>query len=100
MPSAQRPTYGILLSDAQACLGECVDRQKIMAAVQSILEAIGEDPQREGLRDTPRRVADMYAEVFAGLRIDPGDYLKVGFEEHHKEMVVLRDIRFTSMCEH
>jgi GTP cyclohydrolase I len=71
-----------------------------MAAVQSILEAIGEDPQREGLRDTPRRVADMYAEVFAGLRIDPGDYLKVGFEEHHKEMVVLRDIPFTSMCEH
>jgi GTP cyclohydrolase I len=77
-----------------------VDREKIMAAVQSILEAVGEDPQREGLRETPRRVADMYAEVFGGLRIDPGDYLKVGFEEHHKEMVVLRDIPFTSMCEH
>jgi GTP cyclohydrolase I len=71
-----------------------------MAAVQSILEAVGEDPQREGLRDTPRRVADMYAEVFAGLTIDPGEYLKVGFEEHHKEMVVLRDIPFTSLCEH
>jgi len=77
-----------------------VDRQKIMAAVQSILEAIGEDPEREGLVDTPRRVADMYAEIFAGLTIDPCEYLKVGFEEHHKEMVVLRDIPFTSVCEH
>lgn len=77
-----------------------MDRQKIMAAVQSILEAIGEDPQREGLIDTPRRVADMYAEVFSGIKSDPGSYLKVGFEEHHKEMVVLRDIPFTSLCEH
>lgn len=77
-----------------------MDRERIMAAVNMILEAIGEDPQREGLRDTPRRVADMYAEVFAGLTIDPGEYLKVGFEEHHKEMVVLRDIPFTSLCEH
>jgi len=77
-----------------------VDRTKIMAAVQSILEAIGEDPQREGLRDTPRRIADMYAEIFAGLAIDPAEYLNVGFEEHHKEMVVLRDIPFTSICEH
>ena len=77
-----------------------MDRQKIMDAVQSILEAIGEDPQREGLIDTPRRVADMYAEIFAGLTIDPGEYLKVGFEEHHKEMIVLRDIPFTSVCEH
>jgi len=77
-----------------------VDRQKIMAAVQSILEAIGEDPEREGLRDTPRRIADMYGEIFAGLAVDPADYLKVGFEEHHKEMVLLRDIPFTSVCEH
>jgi GTP cyclohydrolase I len=77
-----------------------VDRSKIMAAVQSILEAIGEDPQREGLRDTPRRIADMYAEIFAGLELDPAEYLNVGFEEHHKEMVVLRDIPFTSVCEH
>jgi GTP cyclohydrolase I len=71
-----------------------------MTAVQSILEAIGEDPEREGLRDTPRRIADMYAEIFAGLELDPSDYLNVGFEEHHKEMVVLRDIPFTSVCEH
>ncbi|MEO8288345.1 MAG: GTP cyclohydrolase I FolE [Chloroflexota bacterium] len=77
-----------------------MDRQKIMAAVQSIIEAIGDDPDREGLRDTPRRVADMYAEVFAGMTVDPEKYLSVGFEEHHKEMVILRDIPFTSMCEH
>ncbi len=77
-----------------------MDRNKIMNAVTDILEAIGEDPQREGLRDTPRRVADMYAEVFAGLGQNPGKYLTVGFEEHHKEMVILRDIPFTSMCEH
>jgi GTP cyclohydrolase I len=71
-----------------------------MAAVKQILEAIGEDPTREGLVDTPRRLADMYEEVFAGLTIDPAEYLAVGFEEHHKEMVVLRDIPFQSMCEH
>jgi GTP cyclohydrolase I len=77
-----------------------LDRQKIMTAVRMILEAVGEDPEREGLADTPRRVADMYEEVFRGLKIDPGDYLSVGFEERHKEMVILRDIPFTSMCEH
>ena len=77
-----------------------MDREKITAAVRMILEAIGEDPDREGLADTPRRVADMYEEVFAGLTIDPGSYLSVGFEERHKEMVVLRDIPFNSICEH
>jgi len=77
-----------------------LDREKIMAAVQSILEAIGEDPQREGLRDTPRRVADMYEEIFEGLTLDPTSYLSVGFEERHKEMIVLRDIPFHSVCEH
>ena len=80
--------------------GTALDRQKIIAAVQSILEAIGEDPQREGLLETPRRVADMYEEVFAGLNIDPGTYLSVGFEERHKEMVILRDIPFNAFCEH
>jgi GTP cyclohydrolase IA len=77
-----------------------LDREKIMAAVRQILEAVGEDPEREGLVDTPRRLADMYEEVFAGLTIDPAQYLSVGFEEHHKEMIVLRDIPFQSMCEH
>ena len=77
-----------------------MDRQKIIEAVNALLEAIGEDPQREGLRDTPRRIADMYEEIFAGLKIDPASYLTVGFEERHKEMIVLRDIPFQSMCEH
>jgi GTP cyclohydrolase I len=77
-----------------------LDHEKIKRAVRDILEAIGEDPDREGLKDTPRRIADMYEEVFGGLTIDAEEYLKVGFEEHHKEMVVLRDIPFTSMCEH
>ncbi len=77
-----------------------MDREKIEAAIRNILEAIGEDPQREGLVGTPRRVADMYEEVFAGLATDPGEYLSVGFEEQHKEMVILRDIPFTAMCEH
>ena len=77
-----------------------MDREKIKEAVEQILVAIGEDPQREGLKDTPRRVADMYEEVFAGLTVDPAEYLTVGFDESHKEMVILRDIPFTSMCEH
>lgn len=77
-----------------------MDREKLMAAARMILEAIGDDPEREGLRETPRRVADMYAEVFAGMEIDPHEYLKVGFEEQHKEMVILKDVPFTSICEH
>ena len=77
-----------------------MDREKINTAIRMILEAIGEDPEREGLRDTPRRVADMYEEIFTGLDEDPGRHLSVGFEEPHKEMIVLRDIPFTSMCEH
>lgn len=77
-----------------------VDKDKIKAAVRMILEAIGEDPQREGLLDTPRRVADFYEEVFAGLRLDPADHLEVLFSEPHEEMVVVRDIPFESMCEH
>ena len=77
-----------------------MDRDKIMRAVRDILEAIGEDPQREGLLDTPRRVADMYEELFAGLAEDPTQHLKVGFEEQHKEMIILKDIPFSSACEH
>ena len=77
-----------------------MDRDKIITAVSMMLEAIGEDPQREGLRDTPRRVADMYQEIFTGLDEDPAEHLKVGFEEQHKELIVLRDIPFTGMCEH
>ncbi|MBI4283272.1 MAG: GTP cyclohydrolase I FolE [Chloroflexi bacterium] len=76
------------------------DEDKIRKAVTSIIKAIGEDPAREGLVDTPRRVAEMYAELFMGLTVDPTEELTVGFEEGHREMVILRDIPFYSMCEH
>ena len=79
---------------------EPMDTARIRAAVREIIIGVGEDPDREGLRDTPRRVADMYAEVFGGLRQDPADVLRVGFEEGHQEMVIVKDIPFYSMCEH
>ena len=77
-----------------------VDERKIKQAVLSIIEAIGEDPTREGLIETPRRIADMYADIFSGLDMDPRDALVVGFDEGHHEMVILKDIPFYSMCEH
>jgi GTP cyclohydrolase I len=77
-----------------------LDEAKIKRAVMDIIKAIGEDPGREGLRDTPTRVAEMYAELFAGIAKDPRDDLDVGFEMGHREMVVLKDIPFYSMCEH
>jgi GTP cyclohydrolase I len=76
------------------------DEAKIKTAVASIIEAIGEDPNRKGLADTPKRVAEMYAELFMGLDKDPKEELTVGFELGHREMVILRDIPFYSMCEH
>ncbi|MDA8048181.1 MAG: GTP cyclohydrolase I FolE [Actinomycetota bacterium] len=77
-----------------------VDLARIEAAVREILLAIGEDPTRDGLLDTPRRVARMYSEIFAGLREDPGDHLKVVFEANHDEMVMVKDIPIYSVCEH
>ena len=77
-----------------------VDLPRIEAAVREILAAIGEDPERDGLVDTPSRVARMYEEVFAGLRESPHDHLQVQFEANHDEMVMVRDIALTSMCEH
>lgn len=77
-----------------------IDEAKIKAAVNLIIEAIGEDPKREGLVETPRRVAEMYSELFAGIGKDPKAELSVGFEEGHREMVIVRDIPFYSMCEH
>jgi len=76
------------------------DFAKIEKAVRMILEAVGEDPDREGLRETPQRVARMYDEVFSGLRQDPGALLKIFKDEGHEEMVLLKDIPFYSMCEH
>jgi GTP cyclohydrolase I len=77
-----------------------VDLERIEKNVREILEAIGEDPERNGLLDTPRRVAKMYSELFEGLGTDPAEHLKVVFEEEHDEMVMVRDIPFTSLCEH
>lgn len=77
-----------------------IDQDKIKQAVHEILVAIGEDPSREGIRETPRRIAEMYAEVFRGMTEDPREVLSVGFEEGHHEMVILKDIPFYSMCEH
>ncbi|MFS0822945.1 GTP cyclohydrolase I FolE [Bacillus sp. HNG] len=77
-----------------------VDYKKIEQAVTMILEAIGEDPQREGLVDTPKRVAKMYAEVFSGLEDDPKEYFQTVFGEEHEELVLVKDIPFFSMCEH
>ncbi|NLK63161.1 MAG: GTP cyclohydrolase I FolE [Fusobacteria bacterium] len=77
-----------------------MDKDKIEKAVRMILEAIGEDPDREGLIDTPRRVANMYEEIFAGLQKDPKDEISVFFTEEHDEMIIVKDIPLYSMCEH
>ncbi len=77
-----------------------MDTERIAEGVRLILEGIGEDVDREGLRDTPRRVADMYAEVFAGLEAEPAEHFEVTFSEDHQEMVLVRDIPLYSMCEH
>lgn len=79
---------------------KAVDRERIEKAVREMIEAIGEDPQREGLVDTPRRIAKMYAEIFSGVGRDPSAELDVTFEENHQEMVILRNIPFYSTCEH
>ena len=77
-----------------------VNEHKIEEAVLAIVEAIGEDTKREGLVGTPRRIAEMYSELFMGIDLDPREELMVGFEEGHHEMVILKDIPFYSMCEH
>lgn len=77
-----------------------MDRAKIEKAVRDILEAIGEDPEREGLKETPQRVARMYEEVFSGLEEDPHVHLKLFNEPGNDELVVVRDIPLYSMCEH
>lgn len=76
-----------------------IDLKRIERAVREILLAVGEDPERDGLRETPQRVARAYAELFYGLHVNPERHLK-SFDEDHHEMVALRDIAFSSMCEH
>src|ERR1700733_10222606 len=80
--------------------GSTVDHARIEAAVREILLAVGEDPDREGLRETPERVARMYAELFSGLHCDPRELLRKTFTQKYDEMVVVKDIRFESVCEH
>ena len=81
-------------------VGEAVDLTRIEQAVREILSAIGEDPDREGLRETPARVARMYAELFSGLHEDPRVHLQKFFTEKYDEIVLVRDISFNSICEH
>ena len=89
-----RPVRRALLNESP------VDLAAIKGAVRTILRAVGEDPDRDGLLETPRRVAKMYAEMFSGLQQDPGRHLEVTFAESYDEIVLVRDIPFTSMCEH
>lgn len=77
-----------------------MDFDRIERAVREILVAVGENPDREGLRGTPRRVARMYSELFNGLDVDPSEYLNTAFTEVYDELVVLKDIAFNSICEH
>lgn len=77
-----------------------VNHEKIETAVRMILEAVGEDPQREGLIDTPKRIARMYEELFSGINEDPSEHFSVIFSEDHEELVLVKDIPFFSICEH
>ncbi len=77
-----------------------MDKERIENAVREILIAVGEDPEREGLLETPKRVANMYEEIFAGLTEDPKQHIKLFDEQSNDEMVIVKDIPFYSMCEH
>jgi GTP cyclohydrolase I len=88
------------IADSAATSSSPVDQDRIMRAVREILAAVGEDPDREGLLETPGRVARMYAELFSGLHEDPRLHLQKFFTEQYDEVVLVRDISFNSMCEH
>lgn len=98
--AARSPSEHALFVDPNEPKLDHVDLPRIEAAVRSILSAVGEDPERDGLLETPARVARMYAEMFAGMRSDPGRHLAKVFEEDYDEIVLVRDISFCSMCEH
>lgn len=89
-----------MVDAALVASGSVVDQPRIERAVREILAAIGEDPDRDGLVETPRRVARAYAEFFAGLQQDPKDVLSTTFELDHEELVLVKDIPFYSTCEH
>lgn len=102
-PEQQTGSNGSLLGeidDSRLPANPAVDQPRIQRAVREILAAVGEDPDREGLRETPARVARMYAELFAGLHDDPRVHLRKFFTEKYDEVVLVRDISFNSMCEH
>ena len=81
-------------------LNGVINQEKIAAGVRLMLEGLGEDPQREGLRDTAERVARMYVELLQGVHEDPREHLTVVFDEQHDEMVLVKDVPFSSLCEH
>lgn len=89
-----------LATGRQTNPGTFIDLERAEMAVRNLLMALGEDPEREGLADTPRRVAKMYRELFAGISADPAVHLRRVFHEQYDEVVLLRDIDFHSLCEH
>jgi GTP cyclohydrolase IA len=93
--------FSVWMSEIDPTSEAMIDRGRIEKAVREIIEALGENPDREGLIETPERVAAFYAEVFDGLHRDPGDVVDAFFgEEHYQEIVMVREIPFYSMCEH
>lgn len=99
-PHNERDSEWATLSTEVLPMPGPVDQAKIRQAVAMILEAVGEDPHREGLQETPARVARMYAEIFAGLHQDPRAVLATRFHVNHNEVVLVKDIPFYSACEH
>jgi GTP cyclohydrolase I len=97
LPSLTLPSR---MRSSPLAIGEGVDLVRIERAIREILLAIGEDPDRDGLVETPQRVAKAYREMFRGLREDPAKHLGRTFEQAHGEVIVLRDIEFCSLCEH
>ena len=100
MSSSSVPVDAIDPVDTSSASTSPVDQPRIASAVREILEAIGEDPDRASLVETPQRVARMYAELFAGLSSDPARHLKKCFPEQFDELVLVREISFNSLCEH
>src|SRR6187549_2834535 len=99
-PSRSEPDTSAETDEAPRVLETQVDHGRIELAVREILLAVGEDPDREGLRETPARVARMYAELFSGLTSDPAEVLGKTFSQKCDEMVLVKDIDFSSVCEH
>ena len=100
MTSSANRSRRAVIASTNGPVSQPVDLRRIEAAVREILCAVGEDPEREGLVDTPARVARMYAEMFSGLQTDARDLLRKTFTQKYDEMVVEKDIGFESMCEH